>query len=56
MHQEDILNSIRERNSTSLTFRIDEENIKKLRAEAQKQGISLNSFVNHKKLFGMAYL
>lgn len=46
MHQEDILNSIRERNSTSLTFRIDEENIKKLRAEAQKQGISLNSFVN----------
>ncbi len=36
MHQEDILNSIRERNSSSLTFRIDEDNIKKLRAEAQK--------------------
>src|ERR671938_494417 len=47
MRQEDILNSIRERNSSSsLTFRIDEDNIKKLRAEAQKQGISLNSFVN----------
>jgi hypothetical protein len=38
--------SIRERRSTSLTFRIEEDNIKKLRAEAQKQGISLNSFVN----------
>src|SRR5919204_1341047 len=38
--------SIRERSSTSLTFRIEEDNIKKLRAEAQKQGISLNSFVN----------
>ena len=38
--------SIRERSSTSLTFRIEEDNIKKLRTEAQKQGISLNSFVN----------
>src|SRR5919202_3309276 len=39
-------NSVRERRSTSLTFRIEEDNIKKLRAEAQKQGISLNSFLN----------
>ncbi|HJT48901.1 MAG TPA: toxin-antitoxin system HicB family antitoxin [Nitrososphaeraceae archaeon] len=47
MHQEDLLNSVNNRNSTSLTFRLDEDIITKLRAEAQKQGISLNSFVNH---------
>jgi hypothetical protein len=46
MHQEDLLNSVNNRNSTSLTFRLDEDIITKLRAEAQKQGISLNSFVN----------
>ena len=46
MQPEDMLNSGRERTSSSLTFRIEEDNIKKLRAEAQKQGISLNSFVN----------
>ena len=46
MQPEDLLNINRERSSTSLTFRIDEDSIKKLRAEAQKQGISLNSFVN----------
>jgi HicB-like protein involved in pilus formation len=46
MQPEDTLNSNRERSSTSLTFRIEEDNIKKLRTEAQKQGISLNSFVN----------
>src|SRR5919197_355485 len=46
MHHEDILNSIKDRSSNSLTFRLDEDNIAKLRAEAQKQGISLNSFVN----------
>jgi hypothetical protein len=38
-------NSI-QRGSKSITFRIEEDSIKKLRAEAQKQGISLNSFVN----------
>ena len=43
---EDRPNNHRERISTSLTFRLDEDNIKKLRIEAQKQGISLNSFVN----------
>ena len=46
MHQEDLLNSLKDRNSSSLTFRLDEDTITKLRAEAQKQGISLNSFVN----------
>jgi HicB family len=46
MHQEDLLNSVKDRNSTSLTFRLDKDIITKLRAEAQKQGISLNSFVN----------
>ena len=46
MHQEDISNSIKDRRSNSLTFRLDEDNIARLRAEAQKQGISLNSFVN----------
>ena len=46
MHQEDLLNSLKDRNSSSLTFRLDEDIITKLRAEAQKQGISLNSFVN----------
>ena len=47
MQQEDILNgSSGKSGSTSLTFRLDEDNVKKLRIEAQKQGISLNSFVN----------
>jgi hypothetical protein len=47
MQQEDILNgSSGKSSSTSLTFRLDEDNVKKLRIEAQKQGISLNSFVN----------
>jgi hypothetical protein len=36
----------REKRSTSLTFRLDEGIVKKLRDEAQRQGISLNSFVN----------
>ena len=36
----------RERISTSLTFRLDESSVKKLRDEAQKLGISLNSLVN----------
>ena len=36
----------REGRSTSLTFRLDEGTVKKLRDEAQRQGISLNSFVN----------
>ena len=43
----DILNGNTGRTgSTSLTFRLDEDNVKKLRIEAQKQGISLNSFMN----------
>src|ERR687887_459390 len=47
MQQEDIVNgSSGKSSSTSLTFRLDEDNVKKLRVEAQKQGISLNSFVN----------
>ena len=47
MQSEDTLNSNRKRSSSkSLTFRLEEDNIKKLRAEAEKQGISLNSFVN----------
>jgi len=36
----------REGRSTSLTFRLNEGIVKKLRDEAQRQGISLNSFVN----------
>ena len=32
--------------TTSLTFRLDEDNVKKLRSEADSQGISLNSFIN----------
>ena len=46
MQPEDPLHNYRKINSTSLTFRLDEDNVKKLRIEAQKQGISLNSFVN----------
>jgi HicB family len=46
MQPENMLNSNRERSSTSLTLRLEEDTIKKLRTEAQKQGISLNSFVN----------
>lgn len=39
--------SDRARNTTnSITFRLEESNVKQLRNEAQKQGISLNSFVN----------
>jgi hypothetical protein len=32
--------------TTSLTFRLDEDNVKKLRSEADSQGISLNSLIN----------
>jgi hypothetical protein len=32
--------------TTSLTFRLDEDNVKKLRSEADNQGISLNSLIN----------
>jgi HicB family len=46
MQPEDPLCNYRKINSASLTFRLDEDNVKKLRIEAQKQGISLNSFVN----------
>ena len=46
MQVDDVYNSHRERVSTSITFRIDQDSVKRLRAEAQKQGISLNSFVN----------
>ena len=46
MQPEDPLYKYRKLNSASLTFRLDEDNVKKLRIEAQKQGISLNSFVN----------
>jgi HicB family len=47
MQPSDLLNEdIERKNSTSLTFRLDPDNVKKLRAEAQRQGISLNSFVN----------
>lgn len=43
----DMINGNRNKSSsTSLTFRLDEDNVKKLRIEAQKQGISLNSFMN----------
>ena len=34
------------RSSSSITFRIEEEYLKKLRDESQKQGVSLNSYVN----------
>src|ERR687885_2367209 len=46
MQPEDPLYKYRKINSTTLTFRLDEDNVKKLRIEAQKQGISINSFVN----------
>src|SRR5919199_2368593 len=46
MQPEDPLYKYRKINSTTLTFRLDEDNVKKMRIEAQKQGISLNSFVN----------
>jgi HicB family len=43
----DMINGNRNKSSsTSLTFRLDEDNVKKLGIEAQKQGISLNSFMN----------
>ena len=32
--------------SSSITFRIDEDSVKKLRSEAEGQGVSLNSLVN----------
>ena len=32
--------------SSSITFRIDEDSVKKLRSEAEDQGVSLNSLVN----------
>jgi hypothetical protein len=32
--------------TTSLTFRLDEDNVKKLRSEADNQGVSLNSLIN----------
>lgn len=32
--------------SNTLTFRIDRDNVKKLRSEAETQGISLNSLIN----------
>jgi hypothetical protein len=47
MQPDDPLHNYRKINSTSLTFRLDESNVKKLRIEAQKQGISLNSLMNH---------
>jgi hypothetical protein len=46
MQPDYLSDNYRKINSTSLTFRLEEENVKKLRIEAQKQGISLNSFVN----------
>ena len=46
MQPEDARSNYKERSSTSLTFRLEEDSIKKLRDEAKKQGISLNSFVN----------
>src|ERR687886_3102465 len=46
MQPENFSDNYRKINSASLTFRLDEDNVKKLRIEAQKQGISLNSFVN----------
>lgn len=47
----------REGRSTSLTFRLNESTVKKLRDEAQRQGISLNSCKSSiKKLSGMAYI
>jgi hypothetical protein len=46
MGSEDRPNNHRERISTSLTFRLDQDNVKKLRIEAQKKGITLNPFVN----------
>ena len=42
----DVTNNSSQRRSSSLTFRIEKEYLKKLRAEAEKQGVSLNSFVN----------
>jgi predicted HicB family RNase H-like nuclease len=43
MQSEDPLYNYGKINSASLTFRLDENNVKKLRIEAQKQGVSLNS-------------
>ena len=43
---EDSSNANRERTSNSLTFRLDKDSVDKLRIEAQKQGISLNSLIN----------
>jgi hypothetical protein len=43
----DMINGNRNKSSsTSLAFRLDEDNVTKLRIEAQKQGISLNSLMN----------
>lgn len=46
MARELLANTLRERSSESLTFRIAKDNANKLRAEALKKGISINSFVN----------
>lgn len=47
----------REGRSTSLTFRLNESTVKKLRDEAQRQGISLLFCKSSiKKLSGMAYI
>ncbi len=47
MQSNNVLNTNRETSSgTSVTFRLDQDNVKKLRSQAQKEGISFNSLVN----------
>jgi predicted HicB family RNase H-like nuclease len=44
MQSNNVLNT--NSSGTSVTFRLDQDNVKKLRSQAQKEGISFNSLVN----------